>query len=53
MQFTKHFTHFVVKFIDIHYKKFEMRNINNEQMISKVEPALLILWRQHGLEFLL
>jgi len=38
MQFTKLFTHFVVKFIHIHYKKFEMRNINNEQMISKVEP---------------
>lgn len=29
MQFTKVFNHFVVKFIDVHDKKFEMRNINN------------------------
>lgn len=47
MQFTQLHTHFVVIFIEVHYKEFAMGNII-KWMISKVGPVLLIMWRQHG-----
>jgi hypothetical protein len=44
---TKHFIHFVVKFMEIHYNEFVIKNVNKKWTISELKLVLLTKWRHN------